>query len=93
VNFDISIVLNFVIPLVITAVFAIGIKNGQRLGKMLSTFGNSKIGKKAMDKLEKSLIKFLHEFIIGLRADNVKTEVEEKIDKGIRSAYDEAMKK
>jgi hypothetical protein len=93
VNFDISIVLNFVIPLAITAIFTIGIQNGQRFGKMLSTFGNSKIGKKAMDKLEKSLIKFLHEFIIGLRADNVKTEVEEKIDRDIKSAFDEAMKK
>lgn len=88
-NFDISMILNIALPIAVPILFGIAAKNGRKLGKTLSTLGNSRLGKKAMDSIERGLIKFLHEFEQGLRAD----DIENKVPKAIKDAFDEAMRK
>lgn len=87
-NFDWSIILNIALPIAVPVLFGIAAKNGRRIGKTLSTLGNTRLGKKTMDSIERGLIKFLNEFEQGLRSDNI----ESKVPKAINDAYNEAMK-
>ena len=73
----------------------------RKWGKLVSRLGNTKLGKKSMDRLEEgpiaTIIGFVgmcvSEFSAGLSEDNVKEEVKRKIPQELTAAFDEALKK
>ena len=73
----------------------------RKWGKLVSKLGNTKLGKKSMDRLEEgpiaTLLGFIgtciSEFAAGLAEDNVTEQVKKKIDPSLLKAFDEAIKK
>ena len=72
----------------------------RKWGRLVSKIGNTKLGKKSMDRLEEGPISTIlgfigmcvYEFSAGLSEDNVKAEVKKKINPELMQAFDEAMK-
>lgn len=71
------------------------------LGRKLSKFGNTKLGKKSMNKLEEGPISTIlgfigmciSEFAAGMAEDNIKEKIRSKVDPNIMKAFEEAIEK
>jgi hypothetical protein len=72
----------------------------EKFGRLLSAIGNTKLGKKSMDRIEEGplstivavVINMAQRFQKGLQADNIKESVEKKVDKNLMQSYNDAMK-
>jgi len=73
----------------------------EKFGRLVSAIGNTRLGKKSMDKLENDIISKIVDIVIngaqrflkGCKADNIKESVEKKIDKNLLNSFNDAMKK
>ena len=74
-------------------------KPARRFGRVVSALGNSKLGTKAMNKIEEGpistvtamLIHAVKEFEVGLSEDNLKAKMEDKVPVDIKKAFEEAL--
>ena len=72
----------------------------EKFGLFLSALGNTRLGKKSMDRLEEGPISTIVAIVInmgqrfqkGLRADNLKEKMEKEVNKDINKSYQDAVK-